>query len=121
MSIKILFVDDDENILRGIERIMKTERPGVEFSLSSGADEALRLLEHDVFDAVIADYRMPGKDGIELLTEVKKRFPAIIRVLLTGQSESELKERASSIADRFYTKPCDSIMIVSEIEKSTGK
>ncbi len=100
---------------------MKTERPGVGFSICGGADAALRLLESDEFDAVIADYRMPGKDGMELLAEVKRRFPSIIRVLLTGQSESDVKDRASSIADRFFAKPCDSIKLVDEVEKLTGK
>lgn len=121
MGIKILFVDDDENLLRGIERIMKTERPGVGFSICSDADAALRILEVDEFDAVVADYRMPEKDGMELLAEVKRRFPSIIRVLLTGQSETEVKDMASSIADRFFTKPCDSIVLVDEIVKLAGK
>jgi DNA-binding NarL/FixJ family response regulator len=115
MSISILFVDDDANLLQGIARVLKTEKPDVIFSLCTGADEAMAMLEGKTFDAIVADYRMPGRDGLDLLAAAKEKYPGMKRVLLTGQSETEVYEKASRIADLYMSKPCDTMELVCKI------
>jgi DNA-binding NtrC family response regulator len=115
MRISILFVDDDANLLQGIARVMKTERPDIVFSLCAGADEAMAAMEGESFDAIVADYRMPGRDGLDLLAAVREKYPVMKRVLLTGQSETEVYDMASSIVDRYKMKPCDTVGLVDEI------
>ena len=117
MGLSLLFIDDDENLLNGIGRILKTEHRGVSFSFGSGADKALDLLESKNFDAVITDYSMPGINGLELLALVKERHPSIKRVLLTGRPEEGIIREAEPIVDLYMSKPCDISELVSRIEK----
>ncbi|TAL35705.1 MAG: response regulator [Spirochaetes bacterium] len=119
MTLRILFLDDDENLLKGIARVLKAQRADIGFSMCATCDEALRALEEQSFDAVVADYRMPGRDGLDFLEEVKARFPNTKRVLLTGQSESEVREKASPIVDRYFTKPCETLALLEAIESLT--
>ncbi len=116
MGLSILFVDDDEGILQAIGRILKMERSDIEYTLSAGSAEALNILENRVFDAVVADYCMPGMDGLAFLETVRRKYPAMKRVLLTGQSEAQVYEKAASIVDRYMAKPCDTLAIIDEIE-----
>jgi DNA-binding NtrC family response regulator len=117
MGISIVFVDDDANLLQGIARVMKTERRDVAFSLCSSADEVLALLQEKSFHVIVADYRMPGQDGLSLLAVIKERYPAMKRVLLTGQSEAEIFHEAKPIVDRYMSKPYDILALVGEIEE----
>jgi DNA-binding NtrC family response regulator len=117
MQVSILLVDDDKNLLQGVERVVKMERKDVIFSFCSDTLVARLLLEKTKFDAVVSDYRMPGEDGIAFLEYVRFTYPAIKRVLLTGQSENEVYDRAIKVAQRYIAKPCDSLEIIRVVEE----
>ena len=57
-------------------------------------------------DAIGADMRMPGMDGAQLLTEVMRRHPRVVRIVLSGQSDQETRLRAAGPTHQFLTKPC---------------
>ncbi|MDD5307989.1 MAG: response regulator [Deltaproteobacteria bacterium] len=78
---RILIVDDEDKTRLSLVRLF-SER--AEVSSVSNADEALGLLEQGGFDAVLTDYRMPGRDGIWLLAQVRSRYPAVKRFLISG-------------------------------------
>jgi DNA-binding response OmpR family regulator len=82
---RVLLVDDDESILRALVRLLRREPYDLE--TASGADEALRILEARSADLVMSDQRMPGRTGVELLREVRHRWPATIRVILSGYTK----------------------------------
>lgn len=114
----ILFVDDDQNLLSSLKRVMhQYKKEWIMFFAGSG-DEALEIMNNDKFDIIFADYKMPGMNGIELLTIVKEKYPDTKRILLTGQSEKEIYTRAQTVVHKYIAKPCDYSQILSEISKS---
>jgi len=121
MPQRILFVDDDVNVLDGLRRALRGSRGKWELHFATGADEALELLETIDCDSVVSDIDMPGRDGFELLAEIRKRprtrdIPVII---LTGAEDRGLKRRAlDSGATDLLNKPADSEELFARIESA---
>lgn len=108
LPIRILHVDDEPGDLE-ITRIFLTREVKGDFDIVgvTSAKEALQQLESDKFDIVIADYRMPGMDGIELLEVLKKndKYAHLPFILFTGKGQPEtIKECLEKGADRYITK-----------------
>ena len=103
----ILFVDDEPNILDGLRRMLRSMRKEFELCFAQNALEALEMMEKGEFDVVVSDMRMPGMDGADLLTEIQKRYPHSIRIMLTGQADEESTLRTIGVVHQFLAKPCD--------------
>ena len=114
-TIKILFVDDEENILKSLRRELADSE--AEIFVAESAVEGLKLLERERIDIVVSDYRMPLMDGIEFLGVVKRRYPGAYRVMLSGFMEQQivLKALSSGIASVSLLKPWDSKKLQEEI------
>ena len=84
MKIRILFVDDEPNVLDGLRRMLRGMRHQWQMSFATNGHEALEILDGQPYDVVVSDMRMPGMDGVQLLTEIKKRHPTIVRIVLSG-------------------------------------
>ncbi len=82
---KLLFVDDEENILKSLKRLFRPKGHTL-FTATSGA-LGLKVLESEAIDLVISDMRMPEMDGAVFLKQVAARWPDIIRILLTGYAD----------------------------------
>lgn len=117
-NLKILFVDDEQNILDGLRRGLRPIRGIWDMAFALSGDEALRLMEEQARDVVVSDIRMPGMDGFALLTEVKERWPKTVRVTLSGFTEMETLLSSLGLAHAFLSKPCDTDALVSTIDKS---
>jgi DNA-binding NtrC family response regulator len=113
----ILVVDDDTNLLDGLKRSMREKRMLWKQMYVSSADDALRILASQEINVIITDYKMPGIDGLELLSIVKEKYPYAKRILLTGQSENEVFESAKDIAHTYLSKPCPVSDIINAIDK----
>jgi response regulator RpfG family c-di-GMP phosphodiesterase len=103
----ILFVDDDELLLKAVRRSL-TSRYDLETAL--GPEEALKRIQEDgPFAVVVSDLKMPGKDGISLLEEIHALSPDTIRVVLTGYADLNSAVEAVNRGNvfRFLTKPCE--------------
>lgn len=118
MSRRILFVDDEPNILTGLQRSLRPMRAQWEMEFVSSGEEALNVLAHGAFDAVVTDMRMPGMSGAELLERVQEEFPQTIRIILSGQSDRESVLRSMSPAHQFLSKPCDGERLRSLLERA---
>jgi DNA-binding NtrC family response regulator len=79
---RILVVDDEAQLRRMFERILRTE--GYEVRCASSGNEALKLLETEWFDLVVTDLKMPGMDGMELLAKGKSANPTLPFIVLTA-------------------------------------
>lgn len=107
MPAKILCVDDESNVLEGLERVL-----GESFDVTTTTNprDALALLESGVFAVVMSDMRMPVMSGAELLARARDAAPQTVRILLTGQAD--LVTAAAAVNDgavyRFLVKPCPS-------------
>ncbi len=103
---RLLLVDDEPNVIEGLSRRLRREFQI--FSAHDGA-QALRLLEQEgEMHVMISDMRMPNMNGAQLLAEVRKWYPDMIRILLTGQSDLESAIAAVNEGQifRFLAKPC---------------
>jgi CheY-like chemotaxis protein len=116
MSNRVLFVDDEQSLLNGIER-----RLGASFVLttaSSGAD-ALALMESsEPFAVIVTDMRMPKMDGVQLIKEARLRSPDSVYVMLTGNQDQATAIQALNEGHvfRFLTKPCQSAELIKAVE-----
>jgi HD-like signal output (HDOD) protein/CheY-like chemotaxis protein len=113
---RVLFVDDEGNILDGIRRMLHADRKRWDLHFAVGGEAALQACEAGPFDVVISDMRMPGMDGATLLGHIRDRFPATARIVLSGYSEAALTTRTVPMAHRFLTKPCNASELQSAIE-----
>src|SRR5579872_2798210 len=106
MSDKVLFVDDDENILSAYQRHM---RRYVTLDTAMGGAEGLaKIADSGPYAIVISDMRMPGMDGIEFLRNVLTWAPNSVRMMLTGNADQQTAIDAVNEGHifRFLTKPC---------------
>src|SRR5579862_2381726 len=106
MSEKILLVDDDSNVLDGYRRSLSREF--LMETAQGGADALALAADKGPYAVVISDMRMPGMDGIQLLSRIKALSPDTIRVMLTGNADTETAISAINEGSifRFLNKPC---------------
>lgn len=81
---RILFVDDEPNILSGLRRLTRTRKEEWETHFCENAKDALALMQRHEMDVVVSDMRMPVMDGAAFLSEVRRLHPGTIRVILSG-------------------------------------
>jgi response regulator RpfG family c-di-GMP phosphodiesterase len=114
----ILLVDDESGILHALQRLLKVIDAKV--LTANCADEALIVIKNSPVSLIISDNRMPGKTGVELLTESRQIQPSAIRILLTGYADLETVMQAiNSGAIRYYlTKPWDDDLLLSRVKES---
>ena len=113
MVVSILVVDDESDVAELFrQRFRREARQGtyVLHSANSG-DEALALLDDTIEPellAVLSDINMPGMDGLQLLGEIKQRFPELPVMMVTAYGDDERRRRASALgANEFLAKPVD--------------
>lgn len=106
-NLRLLLVDDEENILRSLKRLLRREP--YELVTADSGQAALEILETERIDLIISDARMPGMDGPTLLSTVRKRWPWVIRILLTGYADMESTVKAINDGQiyRYISKPWD--------------
>ena len=106
MREKVLFVDDEINILAGFKRQLRKE---FVMATALGPEEGLRTLKkRGPFAVVVSDLRMPVMDGIEFLANVRKMYPDTVRMVLRGHADLQTAIKAVNEGNvfRFLTKPC---------------
>ena len=101
----VLFVDDDEIVLRSIERGLLDEPYNKLFAKSG--EEAIEILRNQEVHVMVTDMRMPGMSGHELLKTVRKEFPQIVSIILSGYTHSTTIMMAIHQEDvfKFIPKP----------------
>lgn len=115
MPKRLLFVDDEALVLSGLRRALHGMRQEWDMHFVDSASAALQALDHESFDAIISDMRMPLMDGAQLLEQVKERYPSVVRIILSGQSSREAVFRSISPAHQFLSKPCDPQELVNRL------
>lgn len=102
---RILFVDDEKRVLNSMRGLFRRE---FELFLTTEGADAIRIASEYPIDVVVADQRMPGMTGIEVLGKVKELSPKTVRILLTGYADPEAVEGSINIGEvfRFLSKPC---------------
>ena len=103
----LLLLDDEPNILAALTRLFRAD--GYRVLRAQTAEQAFDLLALNQVQVVVSDQRMPGMNGTEFLSRVKKLYPGTIRIILSGYTELESVLNAINNGEiyRFYTKPWD--------------
>lgn len=102
---KVLFVDDEKRVLNSMRGLFRRD---YELYLTTDGSEAVKLVaEHDI-DVIVADQRMPGLTGVQVLGEIRQVSPRTVRILLTGYADPEAIEGSINVGEvfRFLSKPC---------------
>ena len=120
-SAAILLVDDEVPFVEAMMRRLKKRNLNVQAAFSG--DEALSLLDRDGgIDVVVLDVKMPGMDGIETLREIKKKFPLIEVIMLTGHATVETAIEGMKLgAYDYLMKPCDMDELLSKVAEAKAK
>ncbi len=91
----IIIVDDDPDILDLLDRTLSSDdRVRYEIITVGDAESAIDMMKKQDFDMIISDHKMAGMSGVELLSRVIKKYPDMIRILITGYSELDLAKEA---------------------------
>lgn len=117
MKKRILFVDDERNILEGLRHRLRHQRQNWDMEFVESAREALEVMGREHFDVIVSDLRMPGMDGVALLRWVRRTHPAVARIVLSGHADQDAMMRAMAIAHQFLPKPSDPGMIESAVAR----
>ena len=118
MKRKILFVDDETMVLQGLKRMLRGMRNEWEMEFAESGERALQILEADPFEVVVTDMRMPGMNGAELLERVQKRFPEMVRIVLSGHSDQGMILKSVRIAHQYLSKPCDADTLKNTVSRT---
>jgi DNA-binding NtrC family response regulator len=101
---KILVVDDDAIVIKSCRRILEAE--GFEITTVPGADEALEKIKYCEFDLLLMDVKMPKHDGIFLMREIKKNWPDMPIIVMSGYPTPETIADVLKLgATQFIPKP----------------
>jgi len=115
-EMNVLFLDDDQNVLKSITRVFADEPYGV--AVASNITEAMDILAHQKIKVVLSDQRMPEMSGVEFLFRVKEQYPDIVRILFTAYADLPAAEQAINISEvyRFINKPWHWLDLVSSVK-----
>ncbi|MER3474355.1 MAG: two-component system response regulator [Armatimonadota bacterium] len=118
MKRRILFVDDEPNVLQGLQRMLRPMRSEWEMEFAGGGEEALQKMEQAPFDVIVSDMRMPGMNGAQLLKEVARRYPDTVRIVLSGHSDREYILQLVTTTHQYLAKPCDAQTIKDTVNRA---
>ncbi|MFP4380175.1 MAG: HDOD domain-containing protein [Candidatus Sumerlaeia bacterium] len=107
MKKRILFVDDEERVLEAIRRMMRPMRKEWDVEAVNSGKKALEILENEKFDVIVSDIKMPGMDGAQLLDLVRRKYPGIARVVLSGHADKEVIIKLVGTVHQYLSKPCN--------------
>lgn len=108
MQFKILIVDDEEQLTYYLEQTLLVEIPGSRVDVGHSGEEGLSRLADCVYDLIIADLRMPGFSGLELIKGVRYLDGNVPIILMTGYGSDATRQEAEAMGVSYYLeKPFD--------------
>ena len=113
----VLIVDDEVRILAAMRRTLRRE--GYEILTAEGPFEALSVIDQRNVDLVLSDQMMPGMRGVELLEEIGRRSPKVVRMLITGWAEEIKADKLASLGIQGpLSKPWDDAELKETLRKA---
>jgi DNA-binding NtrC family response regulator len=112
---RVLLVDDEEDFVEMLS--LRLEEVGENVAFAYSGQKCLEILEKKDIDVVILDILMPGMDGIATLKEIKKRFPLVEVIMLTGHGTTESAVQGMKLgAFDYLLKPADFGDLTTKLE-----
>jgi DNA-binding NtrC family response regulator len=120
MAEKVLLVDDEQDFLDTLSERMRDR--GMNVSTTTSADDALKKVDTEPYDAIVLDLMMPEMDGLELLKAIKKKKPELQVILLTGHARLDKGIEAMKLgAVDFLEKPADLKLLTQKIKEAQAQ
>ncbi len=116
--IRIMFVDDDVNVLEAMQRTMRPMRHEWSMEFVSSGPEALARLAKTPADVIVTDMCMPSMDGWQLLSEVKALYPQTVRLVLSGHADPGAIMRLVGTAHQYIAKPGETATLKAAIAQT---
>jgi DNA-binding NtrC family response regulator len=118
---KLLLVDDEKAFLETITKRLEKRELKVS-SVYSGKDALAKLASDKTIDVIILDVKMPDMDGIQTLVEIKKKYPLVEVIMLTGHATVETAIDGMKLgAFDYLMKPCDIDVLVAKVSEASAK
>lgn len=102
----ILFVDDTENVISGIQRQLRPYREQWQLYFATSGKQALELMQRQPIDLIVSDMMMPEMRGDELLAKVAAAYPGTVRMILSGYADEASVRLGLEVAHQYLAKPC---------------
>ena len=119
--LRILHVDDDPNIIEVSKQILSLEN-NFEIDTASSVDEGIQKMQRQTFDAIVSDYDMPLKNGLDFLKELKHQQRDIPFILFTGKGREDVAVKALNLgADRYINKNGSPETVYGELADAINK
>ena len=120
MSEKVLIVDDEEDFLEVMAERIRIQ--GMEVLTAASAEEALKMIAKESYDAVIMDFMMPAIDGFKALKLLKEKKPEVQIILLTGNVPEQKRIEAKKLgALDVIEKPADLKILIEKIKNAKAQ
>jgi len=120
MALKVLFVDDEEDLVSTV--VERLDLRGIEATGAVSGFEALSLIEQKTFDVVLLDVRMPGLGGLEVIKRIKQTHPELEVVLLSGHGAREDVETGRHLgAFDYLQKPVDLEDLIAILQRAATR
>jgi DNA-binding response OmpR family regulator len=116
-KIKILLVDDEQEFVETLsERIRMREHDS---DVALNGEQALKKMDDDLPDVVVLDLKMPGMDGMEVLRRIRKAYPKVQVIMLTGHGSEKDEEEARKLgAFEYLQKPVEIDTLMKKVKKA---
>jgi DNA-binding NtrC family response regulator len=115
---RVLLVDDDPSVVRGLWRALHRARPGLQINAAGSASQALAALEELSYDVVITDLEMPGAGGRAVLEALARHHPETARIAHSSQLESIDTELIRSLSHVVLAKPSSETQLLDALDRA---
>jgi len=117
-NIKVLVVDDEENVLKSVQKVIHSKYKDFEIDLSNSPFDGLAKLKKNTYNLVITDLMMPGMDGLELIKKIYTIDSQIKIIMITGYATMKTALLAMREgADKYISKPFTKIELLSAVDE----
>ncbi|HEU5074539.1 MAG TPA: response regulator [Polyangiaceae bacterium] len=114
--LRLLLVDDEPAVLRGLRRVIAQRRPLWELHCESGGTPALARLAETHIDCLVTDLQMPNMDGMTLLTRVREQHPSCVRLVHSSQIETTGRGQVAALCHRVIEKPATPDAVIATLD-----
>jgi len=121
MEPSILIVDDEKTLVRMLRQVLEMDIPGVAIDAAYSGEEALSQMANASYDLILADLRMPGLGGLELIKGVRYVDPDVPIILMTAYGSDDVEVQAAMLDTSYYLdKPFDINDLLAAVRSCLG-
>jgi CheY-like chemotaxis protein len=115
-ALRVLLIDDEPAVVRTLRRTIRSRRPTWLVTLVTSPADALVSMTQEPFEVVVSDYEMPEISGIDLFRRIKRRYPTVLRIILSGKPKDSVNSVPAGLIHAWFEKTQTPMDLISAIE-----